>query len=181
VVVGETATGVPEITPVVVLIVKPAGSAGEIANVLLAPSVVVARIGVGWIAAPTRATTVCVTGVSWPAAATVKRTVATPKLAPSETVITYVEATLIAVGVPDITPVDAFIDNPLGNVGVMENTLVPVTAAAVRADVGVNTTPTNPVTVCEAGDTAVADTDAADTVMAMVAVAEAVPSDAVTV
>ena len=86
-----------------------------------------------------------------------------------------------AVGVPDITPVALLSVRPDGRVGVTENTLVPVTAAAVNAAVGVNSTPTKPDTVCEPGVTAVAETVAAETVIEIVAVAEAVPSDAVTV
>jgi hypothetical protein len=75
----------------------------------------------------------------------------------------------------------AFSDNPAGNAGVTENVFVPVTAAAVIAEVGVTATPTNPTRTCAAGETAVADTDADVMVMDTVAVAEAVPSDTVTV
>lgn len=111
----------------------------------------------------------------------VTRIVAIPKFVPSETVMTCVVDVLTAVGVPVTTPVVAFSDNPAGNAGVTENVFVPVTAAAVIAEVGVTATPTNPTRTCAAGETAVADTDADVMVMDTVAVAEAVPSDTVTV
>lgn len=111
----------------------------------------------------------------------VTRMVAIPKFVPSETVSTCVVADFTAVGVPEMTPLVEFNVSPPGNAGVTENDFVPVTAGAVIVDVGEMATPTNPTNTWAAGDTAVADTDAEVMVMDTVAVAEAVPSDTVTV
>ena len=146
-----------------------------------APSVVVTKVAVAVSAVPTRPTTVCVAGTSCPEALMVTVNVEIPKLVPSDTVMTCVVTAFTCVGVPETTPVDEFNDKPPGNAGVMANVFEPVTAGAVIAVVGVIATPTKPTRTCDAGVTAVADTDADVTVIDTVAVADAVPSDTVMV
>ena len=81
-----------------------------------------------------------------------------------------------AVGVPESTPVDELNDNPAGSAGAIEyNGLVkPV---VVNAVVAVMTAPTRPETVCDDGESVAVPF----TVMVTVAVADDVPSVAVTV
>lgn len=70
---------------------------------------------------------------------------------------------------------------PAGSGGVILNDFVPVICAAVSAVVGVIASPTLPLIDCDDGVTETSVAEAAEIVIDTVAVAEDVPSDAVTV
>ncbi len=84
--VADAAVGVPEITPVVDAIAKPAGNAGDTVNVREVPSPVTVYAMVGEIAEPTRAMTTCGVGVSAEVAVTVSVIVAVADTTPSDAV-----------------------------------------------------------------------------------------------
>ena len=84
--VADVAVGVPEITPVVAAIAKPAGSVGETVNVREAPRPVTVYAVVGVIAVPTRAMTTCGVGVIAVVAVTVRVIVAVADTTPSDAV-----------------------------------------------------------------------------------------------
>jgi hypothetical protein len=77
---------------------------------------------------------------------TVMETVAVADRVPSVAVTVYVVAADDAVGVPEMTPVEAFMVSPLGNAGDTENVLV-LSSVSVYAAVGVIALPTTPLIV----------------------------------
>ena len=117
---GETAVGVPLISPVVALKVRPAGKAGEIDQDATGPPLAVGVIGV--MAVPFSAVNELGVNVMPEGAATstsmVMVVVALPPVLLAVTV--YVVDELRTLGVPEIAPVAVSKDSPAGSVGVMD-------------------------------------------------------------
>ena len=150
-----TCVGVPDITPVEVLIDKPADNGGVIENDLVPVISVAVKAVVDVIAMPTFPDTAWEAGVTettvTDATTTVITTDAEAEDTPSDAVTVYVATDFETTGVPEITPVEVFIDKPADNGGVIENDLVPVISVAVKAVVDVIAVPTFPFTDCEVG------------------------------
>ena len=112
------AVGVPLITPVEALSDKPAGSAGLTVWETLPVKLLPVNVEVAIMAVPTRPLTDWLAGLSEGAAITVMLTVAVaePLVAPVP-VMVWVVADWVAVGVPLITPVEAFRVKPADSAG----------------------------------------------------------------
>jgi hypothetical protein len=142
VVVPLSPVGVPVICPVDVLKLSPAGKTGDTANVRL-PNPPAAVTGVNGVAA-----VFCVSVVDATAcvvvragnASTVRLNVLALVCAGvlwSVAVTVNVVADMVAVAVPDISPVAVFKDNPDGKLGLILNDSVPVPPVAVTGVNGV--------------------------------------------
>lgn len=126
-----TVVAVPLMTPVEVLRVNPAGNAGDTDQLEIGPPVLVGVSGV--IATFVVAVNVVgeyeIAGANTTAIVTVSVSVPCAFVA----VISYVAAAETAVGVPLITPVEAFSTNPVGRAGVtVHEDAVPPVLTGVR-------------------------------------------------
>jgi hypothetical protein len=144
---ANVTVGVPEITPVEVFSVRPAGNPGLIEYVTAptGPEAVSADVGV--IARPWTAVTVCVAGDSVESSTfRVTTEVAVPAVAPVPVIVKLVAAN-VTVGVPEITPVVVFSVNPAGKPGLIEYVTAPTKPVGVNAVVAVKGTVLVPVRV----------------------------------
>jgi len=112
------AVGVPEITPVLVFKLRPAGRAGLMLRVGVPVKLLADITLVAVRAALTWPLTVWLLGVKlWPA--TVRLSVAVAVCAPLVAVSVWMVVLCAVVGVPEITPVLVFKLKPAGRAGVM--------------------------------------------------------------
>jgi len=116
-VVAITFVGVPEMTPVNVFKVNPAGKAGEMEYETVPSKLAATNGALGVIAVPTLAAIHCVDGVMVGKALTVKLTFAVADSLPWVAVTVYSAVAAATVAIPEIIPVVAFKTSPVGSAG----------------------------------------------------------------